>query len=111
MVLIRYWKPRNLVGHDIHVCRFLPKQLAHRLLTYLKFVKPLETFFVSNLHGTAESASCKLHLFTKRGFPATPEDLREFFCRFIAPHSPITFSAYRFESFNISLFKGDYSLL
>ena len=103
MLLQQYNKARNLTGLEAPICRFLPVELAQILITYLCYIRPIQTTFqaASVLPTTrVEIEAAYQHwLFVKAGRRMNDDNIRLSFTTILA-HSGLLlkFSAYRFAS-------------
>jgi superfamily II DNA helicase RecQ len=90
MLFNRYWKGR-VRGGDRIVSRYLPKQVANIIVTFLVYIKPVEIYFCEN------ETSGTNYLFTRNGQRLDADDLCTVFKkRFLqASGKSITFADYR----------------
>jgi len=93
----QYHKSRNLVGHDIAISRYLPKDLAPLLFVYLHHIRTLEKEFCHQLFGPEAAATCGTYLFVRHGKRMTSDQIRSAVSSALSAHlkANMPFSSYR----------------
>jgi len=93
---VGYGKTQNLTGWQKPITRALPLSLAHSLLLFLTYIKPLEALFVSKLYDAQHHADTLHFFFTRKGKRMEDEAITRSFASSVGIEKmPICFSAYR----------------
>ena len=79
MIKITYNKTEALTGFTTPILRFLPREVAMLMFTYLVYIRPVEVVFTRSLYGEQAAIDCATFLLFSKGQRMDAEAVRQAF--------------------------------